>query len=482
MTAVTDSPQSTLWYPVGRRGIALSVVLCILFLLASPANAQDSSQQLTPDQMIEIFDTTALVDVAPRANYPSITGNVAADEHIYQLAEARGFRLRGSYVGPTTQVDGVPLHPLAAAGYTALVADARADGVSLSAIFGLRDLALQRTLFMRRILAVTTVAKIAAGTADSAVTAAMCCVAPPGFSKHHTGHAVDFRTSDNYSWLTRNNYANALANGWLPSYPTGATVKYGPNPEILEFVYVGLDAIHCGDDCPPVRSYARANLEELEAGPNQIRIHGWAYDPDFEAFTTVVHVYAFYDGSQVPVALDTPVVRAGGFRPDVNRAFAIEGNHGFNRALSIRSGNHRVCAYSLSVDPDGNLDDLNRLIDCRNVTITDQAPARGVYDFLAANGDTLTVYGWAYDLDAETQALSVEIHVDGVLADTINADMARLDVNKILGVSGPHGFDHKLVVSAGTHEVCIFAVGIDRVGQSDGSKVALGCRTATTPS
>lgn len=225
-------------------------------------------------------------------------------------------------------------------------------------------------------------------------------------------------------------------------------------------------------------SYAHANLEELEAGPGQIRIHGWSYDPDLPTYEVVVHVYAFFDGVGDPVALDTPVVLAGDFRPDVNAVLGIDGDHGFNRTLTIRPGNHRVCAYSLSVDSNGVLDDLNELIGCEYVTIAADAPARGVVDDFTRNGNFVAARGWAYDLDSELAALDVGVYVDGVhkVTGLEFANIPRPDINKIVGIAGDHGYDIEFDVGAGSHEVCIVALGKDTSGQNDGTETTLGCK------
>ena len=105
------------------------------------------------------------------------------------------------------------------------------------------------------------------GTSDEALDLLMQTVAVPGYSKHHTGYAVDlrrgpaslfaFRDSAAYAWLSENNFANAMAHGWLPSYPDGVD-DLGPEPEPWEFVYVGIDNILCAGfdpDADPERPF-----------------------------------------------------------------------------------------------------------------------------------------------------------------------------------------------------------------------------------
>ncbi len=236
------------------RSLLLAVM--VVALASEPVVAgEGAAVELTPDQMLEMFDTAELDGVRTRSLYPWITGNVAADEQIYELAEQQGYKLRGGYGGQRVEVAGVPLHPAAAAAFEGLMAAASRDSVTLTPNFGLRTVDHQRLLFRTRLDA--SVERIAAGEADGTVIAAMELAAPPGFSKHHTGYTIDLSTSDGYTWLTKDNYINVKEFGWLPSYPTGATSEYGPNPEIWEFVYVGVETIQCQLNCvrtPPTSS------------------------------------------------------------------------------------------------------------------------------------------------------------------------------------------------------------------------------------
>ena len=224
-----------------------------------------------------------------------------------------------------------------------------------------------------------------------------------------------------------------------------------------------------------VKRYAEARLDLLEAGPGLIRIQGWSYDPDKPDHSTVIHVYAFFDGSSEPVALDTPVAAANKPRPDVNQAFDISGDHGFFRELAIRPGTHKVCVYSISVDEAGVTDGANRLIRCETVTITDTSFPRGSMDVASRSGNNVTARGWAYDLDSETSPIDIEVTVDGVLNKTIPADNARPDINKILFVDGDHGFDETISVTTGSHQVCFYTVDVNPDGSNGSDKQLLGC-------
>lgn len=202
---------------------------------------------LTPEQMVRAFDHARLPNLqAPDLDPPAITGDAELDAHIRELGEARGYVRRPEPSGPLVYADGRLLQPDAAVAWEALQAGAAAAGHSISITSGYRSAANQRTIWLDRTF----------GTSDEALDILMQTVAVPGYSKHHTGYAIDLRSGASslhafantpaYAWLSADNFANAMAHGWLPSYPDGVD-DIGPNPEPWEFVYVGLDNILCVD-------------------------------------------------------------------------------------------------------------------------------------------------------------------------------------------------------------------------------------------
>lgn len=130
------------------------------------------------------------------------------------------------------------LHPDAAKALFDLVAAARVDGVWIVPASGYRTIAQQRTIFNAQI------AKTGSPEAAAVVSA------PPGYSEHHTGYAVDladgslpqnqdisdsFGETAAYRWLL----ANAPSHGFELSFPEN-------NPQGISFEpwhwrYVGTD-------------------------------------------------------------------------------------------------------------------------------------------------------------------------------------------------------------------------------------------------
>jgi LAS superfamily LD-carboxypeptidase LdcB len=195
---------------------------------------------------------------------PEVTGQAAADERIARRARARGYRLRAQ-ADPTRLADaggGRLLAPQALEAFRGLQAEAAAQGQRLELVSGFRSVARQKAIFLgalaeqcrRRLGRSFAAREIAEGAADAALEAALAESAPPGFSRHHTGFALDlndpssgrpfteFGDSRAYRWLAADNFLAAKRFGFIPSYPPGAGAQ-GPDPEPWEFVWVGEAAL-----------------------------------------------------------------------------------------------------------------------------------------------------------------------------------------------------------------------------------------------
>lgn len=118
------------------------------------------------------------------------------------------------------------LEPQAAAAWQAMKAATAKDGVALHLVSAFRSVGRQTEILQ---------GKLAAG---QNIEAALQWVAPPGFSEHHTGRAVDiatprqppleeaFETTPAFAWLQQ----HAVAHGFRLSYPRGNAAGYGYEP------------------------------------------------------------------------------------------------------------------------------------------------------------------------------------------------------------------------------------------------------------
>jgi len=427
---------------------------------------------LSGPQFLAMFDGSAPPDTSSAGgSAPSITGNAVADARIRKLAEARGYRRRPASTGVLAAIDGQTLHPVAAGALVAMKSAASAEGISIRAVSGYRSPSTQRDAFVSR-LGVSS-SQIAAGSADGAVDAVLAWVAPPGYSKHQTGHAVDlvqvggsvdsFGASAAFRWLSSDSYRNARRFGFVPSYPPDGGPQ-GPNPEPWEYVYVGADRTRQDS---PVGGVDVATA--LDFG--RVRVAGWAVDGSHPSAAVEIHAYVGGEAGGAGV-VGTSLGTAGGHRADVDAHFRDTGPwHGFDTVASTGSwqGWVPVCVYAVNIGPGGN-----RLLGCRVVELASGSPF-GSLDVVTGTARQLHAQGWAVDPDGPAPA-PVHLYVDGVGAAAILADRSRPDVALAHpGVGPARGFDHGVAATPGTRELC--AYGINASGSTGGNSL-LGCRSA----
>ena len=235
------------------RRVATLAILVVTMVAPAPSSAATGSPSETPASAADylaMWDRAilpAVTAVQPAgAEWPdAITGNPEVDSRIVAQAEARGYRRQSVPVGALVDVGSWQLQPAAALAWEELRAAAARDDTSLMIVSAHRSPELQRSLFVGR---------LAGRTSEAGIDAALASAAPPGYSKHHSGYAIDiaqpgrrrggFASTPAYEWLAADDFANARAHGWIPSYPADG-VNMGPEPEPWEFVWVGVGGQQC---------------------------------------------------------------------------------------------------------------------------------------------------------------------------------------------------------------------------------------------
>ena len=181
----------------------------------SPAEAPEEYLVFGGNQFNQLFleanleNLASLQDVEP----PVITGDEATDQRIRVLAEERGYRRRPEALDRSRLVF--------------------IEGTAF------RSYDSQLQIFL---------GQVSTPYADEEVNEALRLRSIAGYSKHHTGYAIDiseglltfedFADSASYAWLVADNYLNAKKYGWIPSYPPDARLQ-GPDPEAWKFTFVG---------------------------------------------------------------------------------------------------------------------------------------------------------------------------------------------------------------------------------------------------
>lgn len=230
--------------------------------------------ELSPDEFLRSIEEAVLVGLDEIGVAPSITGNAAIDAQIAALAQGRGYQRQPIPNRPLTKVGRYWLQPEAAAGWESLRVAASEAGFDIRIRSAHRNYATQRFVFKKHYR----------GASAVALNSTLSVVAPPGYSRHHTGYAVDisegsgdfnyFGNTASYRWLAANNFANAKAHGWVPSYPTNSRPA-GPNPEPWEFVWVGAVNIICADqDFTPEGSFCDTHDSSFGAEIDWLRAEG----------------------------------------------------------------------------------------------------------------------------------------------------------------------------------------------------------------
>ena len=217
----------------------------------------------SPNGFRDFFDSLSLEHTVPLPEPPAVTGHVQADRRIVRLAMDRGYRLRAeAEFDRLLGQDSYRLQPEALEAWTRMQREAENEGIRLGLISCYRSVDRQRRIFLdllqeeaRELLGgIVSPEEIAAGLADQAIESVLRESSVPGFSRHHSGYAMDiadlgsgqdyteFGDTPGFAWLAEHNYLNAKRFGFIPSYPAGAD-KQGPDPEPWEYVWVGEDLL-----------------------------------------------------------------------------------------------------------------------------------------------------------------------------------------------------------------------------------------------
>lgn len=211
----------------------------------------------TGEQFQQLYEVLAMPNTSALAVAPTITGSELADKRIRQISESRGYKLRSVPVMPIIKTgepgltDDDLLQPKAYEGWLELKKSAETDRIPIKLNSGYRSIDWQRRYFVNQLQAAgVSTQQIINGQADSAIVSVLHIVAPPGYSRHHTGYTIDLVCDDGsghsfentacFNWISADNYAKAKQTGWIPSYPEGVS-NQGPEPEPWEYVWVGTE-------------------------------------------------------------------------------------------------------------------------------------------------------------------------------------------------------------------------------------------------
>jgi hypothetical protein len=176
---------------------------------------------------------------------------------------------------------------------------------------------------------------------------------------------------------------------------------------------------------------------------------GWIVDPDSP--NSIASVRLYKDGPSTSGTLigtyPTDVLRSDVTAKSTTIPGLVVGKHGFSVPLSaaLKDGaTHRIYAYGIDNETGAlrELEDGPRSITCASAQQPVPAPTQdraphGYFDI--ANCSQLS--GWAYDPDEPSASIVVRLYEGSTFLGGFKADQARGDVNRIVGITGDHGFN-----------------------------------------
>jgi SpoIID/LytB domain protein len=211
----------------------------------------------------------------------------------------------------------------------------------------------------------------------------------------------------------------------------------------------------------PEGSNPLGNWESTQVSASNVRVQGWAFDPD-TANPIEIHAYVAGGGTNLgPAAVS---------RPDVEAAYPGFGAaHGFDKTLIVPPGTHDLCLYAINVGAGANT-----LLACRQVTVASDPVGQVEMVRNGSSPATIELGGWAFDPNT-TDPIEVHAYVDGGGYNLGAASLARPDVGNAYPAAGSnHGFSASVFAAPGKHQVCVYAINVGA-----GSNVLLGCREVT---
>lgn len=234
----------------------------------TPITIENTQEQSPPTMIVKDFTPSEFKSLYGGFAYPFtvqieappvITTDPVADKRIQDLAIARGYELRSvPMANQLVEVSpGFFAQKLTAESFQNLINLMNNNNLPLQVTSVYRSVSDQLELFIERLaekgVDINDTDSIASGDYDEAISLLLETVAPPGYSRHHTGYTVDFQcgwaglrefeSSPCFEYMSADNYKVMKELGFIPSYPKGAELQ-GPEPESWEYIWVGKEALY----------------------------------------------------------------------------------------------------------------------------------------------------------------------------------------------------------------------------------------------
>lgn len=186
-------------------------------------------------------------------------------------------------------------------------------------------------------------------------------------------------------------------------------------------------------------------IDSVSSGPGEIKVSGWALDPDSSAS---ISVHAYISGVGYPTVANLPRTDLAAHYPGLGT------DHGYVISVPPPTwGNAEVCLYGINIGQGSN-----QLIGCTTVFGYGGSPM-GYVDEMTAGPGTVSVSGWALDPDTKDP---IEVHVYiGSAGTSTKADKQRTDVaNAYPAYGAAHGYATTVKSPAGYQTICVYGINV----------------------
>ena len=143
-------------------------------------------------------------------------------------------------------------------------------------------------------------------------------------------------------------------------------------------------------------------------------------------------------------------------RSDVNSSRHITGNHGFEVRFTAPAGQHNFSVFAMNIKGGSG----NPRIGSKTITVNAGTAPVGHLDSANPVGDSVVLTGWAFDRDAPSTSIAVNIYQDNKPLMGIHTGVMRSDVNSAYHISGTHGFKVQFKASTGAHNYKVWAMNV----------------------
>ncbi len=226
----------------------------------------------------------------------------------------------------------------------------------------------------------------------------------------------------------------------------------------------------------PVAYNPVGSLDSCSGENGEFHVSGWAFDKDDINAALTIHVYV---GGPAPQGEGAHVIIANTTRNDVDEAYHVGTNHGYNATIQTSlTGEQTVYVYAINVG-DGN----NMLIGSKTINITPNVQPTaydpvGMLDSCSGGVEEVNVSGWAFDKDDINAQLTIHVYIGGPApqgegAHIITANTERSDVDDVHHVGPNHGYNATIQTDlTGEQTVYVYAINV-----GDGNNMLIGSRT-----